>query len=89
LNGLQRQAGVAEDAFLAVVGELEELEIASHVDTSGVRVALQAMVPSRPVSPNKLANVVIGGGLGMILGLLVAAWRQYVRPKGFPSVPDA
>ena len=89
LGGLEREADFAERAYRAIVRELEEVRITREVDTAGVRVALQAVGPSRPVSPNKLANAVIGGGLGMILGLLMAVWRQYLSPMIGRANPDA
>jgi succinoglycan biosynthesis transport protein ExoP len=76
---LTRARDVAKETYVTMARKVEEVRIAAE-DTSGeVRLASQAAVPEKPVSPRKLLNTAVAGALGLMLGvfgvLAIEWWR--------------
>jgi len=52
--------------------QARDLQIAAALPGGGVRVLQRAEVPSAPFAPNPTRSAVIGAGLGLLLGFLIA-----------------
>lgn len=55
---------------------IEQLDVLASLQTGNAEVAEAAQVPSSPSSPHVVANTVIGGFLGLLVGILVALLRS-------------
>ena len=70
---------VARETYVTLARKVEEVRIAAE-DTSGeVRLASQAAVPEKPVSPRKLLNTAVAGALGLMLGVFGAFAVEWWR----------
>lgn len=69
-------ANTLSDEFVAMAKELETPEDGSSPDARVV-VEQRAAVPSKPVTPKPLRNVMFGLALGLLLGVCLAALRDY------------
>jgi len=79
---LTRTRDVAQETYVTVARKVEEVRIAA-ADTSGdVRLASQASVPQKPVSPRKLLNAAVAGVLGFMLGVCGAFAVEWWRGEG-------
>jgi uncharacterized protein involved in exopolysaccharide biosynthesis len=83
-NRLTRTRNVAQETYMTLARKVEEVRIATE-DTSGeVRLASQAAIPEKPVSPRKLLNAAAAGALALILGVFGAfalEWWKGERGK--------
>jgi uncharacterized protein involved in exopolysaccharide biosynthesis len=52
--------------------KVNETDLAAQDSGGGVQLASQASLPTEPVSGRKLLNVVLGGLLGLIIGVIAA-----------------
>jgi receptor protein-tyrosine kinase len=68
-------ANAMSDEFVVLVRELETPEGGAKPDARVV-VEQRASVPSQPVSPKKLRNLIAGLGLGLVLGVVLALLRD-------------
>lgn len=57
----------------------EELEKISKVD--GVQVIDEALLPTRPISPNKFRNLALGGIIGVVIAIFVVLLLDYFDNK--------
>lgn len=73
---LKRQAEVLEEIFMLLQSRLKEAEIAQAVEDVSVRVVDPAVMPLRPIKPNKRLNVVLAAFLGLVLGVGAAFTRE-------------
>ena len=56
-----------------------EARIAAQDETGEVRLASRAAAPTRPTSPRKTLNTLVGGALGLLVGILAALGIEYWR----------
>jgi len=76
---LTRTRDVARETYVTMARKVEEVRIAAE-DTSGeVRLASQAAVPEKPVSPRKMLNTAVAGALGLMLGVFGAFAVEWWR----------
>ena len=68
-------ANALSDEFVVMVRDLETPADGSRPDARVV-VEQRASVPTTPVSPKKIRNIVVGVGLGLLLGIGVALIRD-------------
>jgi tyrosine-protein kinase Etk/Wzc len=73
---LARRPKVLEDIYSMLQSRLKEAEIVEAVDDPSVRVVDVAIIPDKPVRPNKPLVVVIGALLGLMLGAAVTFIRE-------------
>ena len=68
---------LAEETFVTLSRKAAEARIEAQNTVGDVRIASQAVAPSRPVSPRKALNTAIGGALGLIVGIAGALAIEY------------
>ena len=73
---LERQQKVLEEVYTLLQNRLQEARILEAVEDATVRVVDRAVLPSRPVKPRTLLNVVLGLLAGLLLGAGVAVLRE-------------
>lgn len=76
LAGLQRQRQTLEETYNWFQEQLEEARVAEESQFGYVRVLDLAELPDVPVAPRTLYNLILGGLLGGILGLLIVFGRE-------------
>lgn len=81
LARLTREQALLTEIYGQLQLRLHEVEVEEAVDPLDVQLLDPALVPSRPVSPRPILNLILGGSLGIALGLLVAITRQVVDTK--------
>ena len=72
LDRLTRERDVAKDTYLTLTRKVNETDLAAQDSGGGVQLASQASLPTEPVSGRKLLNVILGGLLGLIIGVIAA-----------------
>lgn len=72
LDRLTRDRDVTRDTYLALTRKLDESRVAAQDTTGGVQLASPAAVPTEPVTPRKGLNVIFGGVLGLLIGIILA-----------------
>ena len=75
---LERQSGVLQEIYMMLQMRLKEAEIARVAEDPGVRVLDPAVLNPAPVSPNLKLNLLLGGLLGLMLGVGVAAGKDFL-----------
>lgn len=76
LARLKRQAKVTEDIYTMLQGRMKEAQVVAAVQDPSVRVIDPAILPSRPVRPNKPLSVVLALILGVALGSVLAFMKE-------------
>ena len=76
LARLKRQAKATEDIFITLQQRKKEAQIVAAVQDPSVRIIDPAIVPFKPISPNKPLSFVIALILGLALGGAVAFMRE-------------
>jgi uncharacterized protein involved in exopolysaccharide biosynthesis len=84
---LTRARDLAESQYRALANKVEEAKIAVQESANVVQVASKATVPSQPVSPGKLLNTLMGGGIGLMVGVLAMVLWEWWRGPGPELVP--
>jgi polysaccharide biosynthesis transport protein len=76
LDQLERRRGVVSTWYETSLQQLQETLIAEEAELGYVTVVAEAVVPTRPVAPNLLQNVILGLLLGLGLGIGAALARE-------------
>ena len=76
LNELERTAKTTESVYTMLQARLKEAEIAAAVVDPTARLVDAAVLPTYPVSPKPLLNVLLGTTAGALLGLAGAGLRE-------------
>ena len=71
---------LAWQSYTTLLSKEAELQITSETASAQVRVAAEAVVPDKPVSPRKGLNTVLGGALGLMVGVVAAFVVDRRRP---------
>ena len=79
---LVRTRDVAQETYVTVARKVEEVRIAAEDSSGDVRLASQAAVPHRPVSPRKMLNAAVAGVLGLTLGVCGVFAVEWWRGEG-------
>jgi len=75
---LSRQSTSLETVYDMLQARLKEAEIAQAVEPGDVRISDFAVFPREPIRPRKLRSLVLSLLIGLTLGLLLAAGRDYL-----------
>lgn len=75
---LQRQREVLDQVFKQLQSRLKEAEIAQAVEPGDVRVVDAAVAPREPIRPRKVRSMLLAVIFGLVLGIGVAATRDYM-----------
>ncbi|MCI4658232.1 polysaccharide biosynthesis tyrosine autokinase [Cryobacterium zhongshanensis] len=74
-------ANAASQSLTAVVQSIETPDAANAVSPVKLTRAQEATVPDKPVSPNVLLNIALGGLIGLALGIGLAVLRETMETR--------
>ncbi|HEX8387182.1 MAG TPA: division plane positioning ATPase MipZ [Rubricoccaceae bacterium] len=86
LAGLQRQRTATEQTLVALRRELDNTELAATTELGLTQTVRDVQVPTAPSAPKRPFNLALGGLLGLLLGLALAAVRY--RTDARAHTPD-
>ncbi len=69
---LERKKKIAEDKYFLLLQEMQKMELADVVEENEIAILDRAITPTSPINPSKMSRVLLGGGLGLILGVVIA-----------------
>ncbi len=75
---LQNQAKTNREIYQQLLQQQQELKVSSNSRANNVRVAERAEVPGAPFTPNVPRNLMIGLGIGLAIGILLAFGLDYL-----------
>lgn len=75
---LERRRFLLEGIFGLLQTDLKEAQIAQAVETPYATVIDRALVPTRPVRPHKVRNLLLAVALGMLVGIAAAFGREHL-----------
>lgn len=78
-NILQRDVDTNRTLYDALLQRYKEVGVASGIGNASASVVDRGNVPGGPFSPNLYLNLIIGGALGLIAGLLTALALEFVN----------
>lgn len=84
----QRQVDLSKDGVVSLRKVLDDLALRQQTRPDLIRVVQAADVPTDPVAPNKTLTLALGGILGLMMGLFVAAGTA-ARNRYFLNAYDA
>ena len=73
---LRRQVDQDTQLFTLLQTRLKESEISEAMEVANIQVVDPAIVPTQPVGPRRVTNLLFGTAGGLLLGLLVALVRE-------------
>jgi uncharacterized protein involved in exopolysaccharide biosynthesis len=89
LDRLLRERDVANETYLTLTRKVTEADLAAQDSGGGVQLASQASLPTEPVSGRKLLNVILGGMLGLIVGVIAAFVIDRRQTNAVPAAKPA
>jgi uncharacterized protein involved in exopolysaccharide biosynthesis len=91
-SDLQRDRDLAKQHYLDSQAKLQRAVLANHIDErkqgETLEVIDQASLPPAPFAPNRLKIVPVGGVVGLLLGLVIVAFREF-KDMSLKSLKDA
>lgn len=93
LEGITGQFQSAKDTYNEILKKKNEAETVVGVETNAqgetIRVQDPANVPQSPVAPKRFVLTLIGAGIGLLIGLIMAAFSEIPRFFKIQSIEDA
>jgi polysaccharide chain length determinant protein (PEP-CTERM system associated) len=78
LARLERAVRVAENIYLTLLESYQEARISEAMELGDIRVVDAALVPDNPIKPRKMLNLAIGGVLGLMLGIMLVFFLEFL-----------
>jgi len=91
LDGIDNRVHLLDNANARLASKLLEAKIALVETPDPIRVIDEPIAPKGPIAPNKKMNIAVAGVLGLMIGVLLAFFVDYIarmkqgeqrRPKG-------
>jgi uncharacterized protein involved in exopolysaccharide biosynthesis len=77
---LTRSQKLAEDQYTQLAGRVEDAGLAAQESSNAIQIVSRAGVPTVKVGPQRTLNVLLGGAIGFVFGVLAAlgldSWRK-------------
>jgi uncharacterized protein involved in exopolysaccharide biosynthesis len=78
LARLERAVKVSENTYIILLEKYQEARINEAMELGDIRVIDEARIPKSPIKPNKKLNLAIGGILGLMLGVMLIFFMEYM-----------
>lgn len=78
LARLERAIKVSESTYIILLEKYQEARINEAMELGDIRVIDEARIPKYPIKPNKKLNLAIGGILGLMLGVMLTFFMEYM-----------
>ena len=85
---LARAVDTSRELYGVLVRRMEEMRVASLAQTGSVRVVSPATKPQAPVAPRKMLNILLAGILGLMGGVFIAFFQEFLAPREPVPVPE-
>lgn len=77
-HAMASETGSIQRMFDVVLQRLKETTITKGLQTNNIRLVEAALVPNAPTRPDKRANLTLAGASGLVLGIMVAFFLEYL-----------
>ena len=78
LARLERAIKVSESTYIILLEKYQEARINEAMELGDIRIIDEARIPKNPIKPNKKLNLAIGGILGLMLGVMLTFFMEYM-----------
>ena len=78
LARLERAVKVSENIYLLLLEKYQEARINEVMELGNMRIIDNALAPNEPIKPKKILNLTIGGVLGLMLGVMLVFFMEYM-----------
>jgi len=78
LARLERAVRVSENIYLLLLEKHQEARINEVMELGNISIIDNALAPDEPVKPRKMLNLTIGGILGLMLGVMLVFFLEYM-----------
>lgn len=78
LARLERAVRVSENIYLSLLEKYQEARINEVMEFGDIRIIDKALAPDEPIKPRKILNLAIGGILGLMLGVMLVFFLEYM-----------
>jgi len=78
LARLERAIKVSESTYIILLEKYQEARINEAMELGDIRIIDEARIPEDPIKPNKKLNLAIGGILGLMLGVMLTFFMEYM-----------
>ena len=78
LARLERAVKVSENIYIILLEKYQEARINEVMEIGDIRIIDEARIPNSPIKPNKKLNLAIGGILGLMLGVMLTFFLEYM-----------
>ncbi len=78
LARLERAVRVSENIYLLLLEKHQEARINEVMEFGDIRIIDKALAPDEPIKPRKMLNLAIGGILGLMLGVMLVFFLEYM-----------
>lgn len=78
LARLERAVRVSENIYLLLLEKHQEARINEVMEFGDIIIIDKALAPDEPIKPNKKLNLAIGGILGLMAGVMLAFFGEYM-----------
>lgn len=78
LARLERAVKVSENIYIILLEKYQEARINEVMELGDIRIIDKARIPQDPIKPNKKLNLAIGGILGLMLGVMLVFFLEYM-----------
>lgn len=75
---LERNVETYQKLYDTLLAKVKESNIMDTIDVSNIRIAEEATLPKAPVKPNKKRNMMMGVIFGLVVGVGLAFFREYL-----------
>ena len=75
---LKREADSNQQLYDLLLKRLKETGLSQGLDTNNVRIVEPAIVPVRPIRPRPVLNLAVGAMIGLVFGVAVAFFIEYM-----------
>jgi len=75
---LERNVQTNQKLYDTLLSKVKESNIMESIDVSNIRIAEEARTPGGPVKPNKNRNLTLGALFGLVMGIVLAFFWEYL-----------
>jgi len=75
---LKRNVEMNQKLYDTILSRLKEADITGNIDVANIRITEKAVLPRFPVSPNKKRNLMLGIIMGLMIGIGISFFWEYL-----------
>jgi len=75
---LERNVEMNQKLYDTILSRLKETDVTGNIDVSNIRIVEKALLPTTPAGPNKKRNLGLGAVIGLMIGISLAFFLEYL-----------